>query len=735
MTHARDTLHSADERKLPFRARGDLQMVRAAYSGQGMYVVRDPVTQDVFQLTPQEHGLFEQLRAPATLRSLQRFFERRFAPLRATTQQIYQFIQRLYDQGLLLSEQPGQGAALYDRGRKRDWVSRLMSLLQVLAIRVGGVTPGRMINGTCDLFGWLFSPVGVALVAAYALLAAATLIAGAGQLAADVPQLAEMFTARTLPIWIASIIAVKVLHELGHAAACRRFGGQCQEIGVLLLAGLPTLYCDVSDAWRIPSKWRRMVVSAAGMYVELIIAATAVLVWRSTYPGVIHSICISLVVVCSVGTLLVNANPLLRYDGYYLLSDLLETPNLAERSRGLWTEGWRRWLLGQRSAVDPLLGPYKRIALRIYAVAAKFYLTLVLLSIFAALLRLARPHHLENAVYAVAATALLGLLVQPALTASRLAKNPLLRGRIRKGRLLLTAVALAGGAAIVLAWPITRRVAAPIVVVPAKSHPLFATAAGTLEFAVPPGARVEPNDVVVKLHDDEAELALVQQEGVVRQRETMLNQLRTLRSADPTVNELIPAARAELVDAEAQLGELKRAATALTIRATAAGAVLGPPDLANESTSPDTLPAWRGSPLKRNNLGAWIEPGTAVAAIAEGDRLVAWAAVDQADIGAVVVGQPARLVAEQSPTRVFAGRVVRVSRRARENRLSNGHEPNGESGRSAARYHVVEIELDVDDRAAPLLVGARGWAKIETYRCTVYDLLADQITRVVRTTF
>ena len=122
---------------------------------------------------------------------------------------------------------------------------------------------------------------------------------------------------------------MKVIHEFGHGLSCKTFGGEVHEMGVLLLCFSPCLYCNVSDAWTLPSKWHRIIISFAGIYVELMIAAAATFVWwNSPSATFAQHLCLSLMVVCSVSTVVFNGNPLMRYDGYYVLADWLEIPNL-----------------------------------------------------------------------------------------------------------------------------------------------------------------------------------------------------------------------------------------------------------------------------------------------------------------------------------------------------------------------------------------------------------------------
>ena len=129
-------------------------------------------------------------------------------------------------------------------------------------------------------------------------------------------------------IWLLAIwIALKVVHEAAHGIACRRFGGEVPEAGVLLLLFTPMAYVNVTSMWRFANRWHRIVVAAAGMYVELFISFVSIIVWHR-YPGVVGDIAFDVFVMSSVTTILFNANPLMRFDGYFILSDLLNVPNL-----------------------------------------------------------------------------------------------------------------------------------------------------------------------------------------------------------------------------------------------------------------------------------------------------------------------------------------------------------------------------------------------------------------------
>ena len=714
---------STADRPLAVSSRGDVQAVAVQFSGRSAYVLKDPLTLELFHLTDEEHFLFRSLKELTSLSCLRRGFERRFAPQRISNEALQHGINQLHRQGLVVSDAPAQGHELYEKGVRRQREQRWKNMLRLLSLRLGSVDATRIVDMLHALLFWIFSwPV---LLTVLGLLgyAGSILLGQASEVATRLPSLAELAHPKYWLLWLATIAVVKVVHELAHAVTCQHFGGRCHEIGVLLLACMPCLYCDVTDVWRLPNKWQRIAVSAAGMLVELVIAAAALIAWWHTQPGLLHTWCLSVVIVCSVGTLLINANPLLRYDGYYILSDMIEVPNLAGRAHGLLTDALRRWLLGDQQVADPLLSPRQRRGLIFYAVAARLYLAFVILSIFVVLVAWAAPYRMENLVYTLGIVVLAGMIVQPVRTVSRLARNPSVRSRMRWLRVLILLSVIAALVWGVLYWPVERSVSGPVVFVPAQGRAVYASSGGELRSAVAAGTQVASGDIVAELADPESELALLVQEGECAVRSVRYQQLLTLRSWNKRAAAQLPTARASLSDAQAQLVELRSKAAQRTIKSLVAGVVVAPPAVVRSSEDQGRLPTWTGSPLDRRNIGCRIEPGTVLCTVSSKQELSALLAIDQSDVPEVRPGQAVRILPTSAPVRVLEGTVRQVARRGAARATTN-------PGLEAGKYHLIEVELKSQD---PLLVvGARATAKIEASRDTLGSILANELRRLLR---
>ena len=335
-------------------------------------------------------------------------------------------------------------------------------------------------------------------------------------------------------LWLAVVLAaVKVLHELGHALCCKHFGGQCQELGFMLLVFTPCLYCDVSDAWTFAGKWRRIAVSAAGIAVEVFLASVATFLWWFSQPGLVRSLCLNVMVVCSVSTLLFNGNPLLRYDGYHALADFLEVPNLAEQSRAVLSRMAALVFLGIRRAAGRMLPARGRWLLGLYGTASLAYRWFISLAILWLVHRVAKSYGLAAIGNAFAFAVLAGMVLLPAWRlAAFLRRESLGRGFRRLRAVFL--LALWAGAIFVLAMiPLPCRVTAPVVLEPENARPVYAVVAGTLVQSAKPGDLVEKDQEVARLVNLDLRKEIVELTGTRNQQLRQVEVLAPAGSAGP----------------------------------------------------------------------------------------------------------------------------------------------------------------------------------------------------------
>ena len=242
---------SSIDRPLTLRLRPDLLVTPVTTSGSATWVVKDPVTMEHFQFSAEEYALMEWLRQPVSISELRRRFAERFAPHTISPQSVWDFLSRLHSSGLVISDGPGQGQELLARMRRdraRRWA---MSWTGLLAIRFRGLDPDAFLTAVHNRLRWLFSPAALLVVLTLVICAASLVVGHFDEFRARLPEVNALFDPRNLILMLLSIGAVKVLHELGHALACKHFGGEVHELGFMLLVFAPCLYCDVSDSWRL----------------------------------------------------------------------------------------------------------------------------------------------------------------------------------------------------------------------------------------------------------------------------------------------------------------------------------------------------------------------------------------------------------------------------------------------------------------------------------------------------
>lgn len=219
----------------------------------------------------------------------------------------------------------------------------------------------------------------------FAVLTMLALLFGLGQVVRHwevfVASLVDTFNWEGLAAYGVALIAVKLLHELGHAFTAKRFGCRIPSMGVAFLVLWPMAYTDTNETWRLTSRWQRLQVASAGIVTELIIAAWATLAWAFLPDGALRSAAFVLATTSWVATLAINASPFMRFDGYFILSDFLEMPNLHERSFALARWRLRELLFALGEEKPEFFSPRKELALILFAWAVWIYRLVVFLGI------------------------------------------------------------------------------------------------------------------------------------------------------------------------------------------------------------------------------------------------------------------------------------------------------------------------------------------------------------------
>jgi len=359
-------------------------------------------------------------------------------------------------------------------------------------------------------------------------------------------------------------IALKLVHELAHGVCCRKYGVEVREAGVLFLLFAPLAYVDVTSAWRLASRWQRICISFAGMYVELGIAAAAALLWIQLPPGLVSDLCYNVVLTGGISSILFNANPLMRFDGYYILSDMLGISNLYNRGRESVWQKLDQLCLGIPSRPSPGNRRENSIIF-IYGVGAGIWRILLTVSLLLVASTLA-----DGIGLLLAALAAISWIVMP--LKSRLQS---IRARYRAGNVspLRAAVSLTGLALIataaILIVQAPAYVAAPVIVKHRQESIVRVGVSGFLtRVCVADGDTVEPGTQLAEIDNPELRNNL---DNRIRERELAAIQSRIYLDTGQLAQ--YQAESKKLATLEQQIQELREQVEQLQVRAPIAGQV------------------------------------------------------------------------------------------------------------------------------------------------------------------
>jgi len=405
-----DTLFSASWYRVAEirpRLRSHAVIHRHLYRGKVWYVLQDRSSGRFHRFSPVANLVIGLMNGKRTLREIWDVACTRLGDDAPTQDDVINILASLHRADVLQTDAPPDIGEMHERNVKQERMKLKQYIQNPLSLRFPLFDPDRLLTWMNPVTRRLFAPAGAALwllVVGWALV-----LAGShwDELTKDVTD--RILSTQNLLMMAMVFPFAKLIHELGHGAAVKARGGEVHELGVMVLVLMPVPYVDASSSLAFRSKVERMLVGAAGMLSELFLAALAMFVWVNVESGMVSAIAYNIMLIAGVSTLVFNANPLLRFDGYYILADWLEIPNLGQRANAYFSYLVRRRLLNVKSATPPPeTAPGERPWLASFAVGSFVYRIMVTISIA---LLVAEQYFIIGVLLAM--WSLYGMFVQP----------------------------------------------------------------------------------------------------------------------------------------------------------------------------------------------------------------------------------------------------------------------------------------------------------------------------------
>jgi putative peptide zinc metalloprotease protein len=421
-----------------------------------------------------------------------------------------------------------------------------------------------------------------------------------------------------------------------------------------------------------------------------------------------------------------NGNPLLRFDGYYILMDILEIPNLRQKSTEI-TKRFFVWLcLGIEQPENPFLPHKHQWAFGVYTVAAVIYRWLVVFSILFFLNQVFEPYGLKIIGQLIALSGLVGLVFQPAWALWKFFYTPGRMHKVKRERIAATIAVAATAIAFVLFVPLPYSVKCSFEVQPRAAQQVHAVVPGQItEVVLRPGQAVQPGDAILKLSNPDLQLELLELEGRYAEARQTIENLKSQGFADPSALDQLEIAQ-KIADAARQQLDAKREEydrLTVVVPEGATGTIIPPPWREDKlAAAQGRLKTWEGTPFDDKNIGALLTPSDLVCQIGNPADMEAMLIIDQAYIDLVREGQPVRLLLESNTRRAYDSKVeaiadseMKVASRAMSAQAGGRLETKTDStGMVRPLNTSYQVRAPLGDAAGELQVGMQGQARVYT---------------------
>ena len=558
---------------------------RQFFRGEPWVILRDRFSSDWYRISPAAYDFLCRLSAQQTIAEVWEACLEADPHATLTQEEVVQLIGQMNLANLIQVDRGALSASLFERFSKRMSAERKAFLLGFMSIKLPLLDPDQWLERARTPIRWLFSPLGLLVYLWLLLWGAKALMDNSDRL---FDQSSALLAPSNLGLLYVGFLIAKLLHELGHAALCKRFGGEVHKLGVMFLIFAPMPYVDATSAWGLRSRTERILVGLGGVLVELAVAATAALVWAHSAPGTVHALAYNIMFVASVSTLVFNLNPLLRFDGYHLLVDVLDVPNLFQRSREQLRYLGEHFLLRLPQAQGAARTPTEAWLLPLYGLASIGYW----LALMSTIVVFVAGQYLELGILLAFVLVFTSILLPLGKFVMYLAHSPRL-GAYRARAISLTSAAAVAVLAILTLVPVPDRVRVPGVLEAERSRALHSEADGFfVELLARPGELVQQDQPLLRLSNRDLEREI---EAAQMRREELVAQ--EIRAISKGLVDYAPLARQRQALDET-LTQLLARREALLVRAPIGG-------------------VWSASELDHTR-GQWVTRGASLGAVVQG---------------------------------------------------------------------------------------------------------------------
>jgi putative peptide zinc metalloprotease protein len=571
--------HDNLARMVPSPLRSDLIIRRQLFKFSEYYVIKDPLALTYFRLQPEEAYLASLLDGKRPLQQIVEMFADRYPNADSSVEQIGAFINQLGLGGLLNVS----AKQFVERARRGSSLTKNLFVLWgkvvsgFLFFKVPLIDPSPWLGKLSHAIRFAWTPWFVGSCLALYLWTIGFLVVHREAFSVDI--LNFLSPGNFLLLWV-TIIVIKAFHEFGHATTCRHFGGEVHEMGVCLMCFTPCGYVDASDAWMMRHKRHKIYTTIAGIFTELVIACIAAHLWIFLPDGLARNLAFNAMLVASVNTLVFNANPLMRFDGYYVLCDALEIPNLRAKAIAYCSYHVQRVLMGYRNMQQEMAWGNEANGRMfvVYAVLAYVYMFFIIYGLTKIFAQVLAPYGLYDF------GLMLGVFVEgsfalfPVIKVFMDAFQPgahIVKTASTGRRLALTASVLAVAIAASLVAPSHYRVVQQGLVVAVDGEFVAPTVPGVVKaVSVRTGQRVEPGDLVATL--DNPSLRAELEVRRVELAQVRLQMAQIGQGGNMNMVERQPGATKFLSVAETAYDRAVEDISRLQLRAKVAGTVVTP---------------------------------------------------------------------------------------------------------------------------------------------------------------